>query len=270
MTIRAFLQKECIDVYALLPFSVLRVGDEARLCRFFGEKRPQTALIFLIPYYVKGFSPNFSRYAASRDYHLYIKELEARAKACFPSLICAAADHSPVDERHAALVASLGVLGENRLVLNEDYGSFCFIGELFFENVPEGLAVQEPAEIRGCASCHACKKACPGGALGGQGACLSEISQKKRLTEDEARLLAETQTLWGCDVCQNVCPYNRNAKETPISFFREDLVSRLDEQTLDALVESGEFSRRAFSWRGEETLRRNVRELSRRAAKKGE
>ena len=261
MTLSAFLQEEGIDVFALLDFSHCRVKNEALFQRLFRDQRPLAVLLFLLPYRTDTPTGPLSRYAHARDYHLYVRDLEERMKARVSNVLAVTADHSPIDERAAALAAGLGVRGDNGLLINETYGSFCFICEAFFSEFPEGVERVEPQEEKACLRCGACRNACPTRALSGEGACLSELSQKKRLSEEELLLLKRHGVLWGCDKCQELCPYNRMAPETPIPFFKEHLISSLTEERLSALVESGEFSKRAYAWRGEETIRRNLRVL---------
>ncbi len=258
MTLSAFLQKEKIEVFALLEFSHCRVTNESLFSRLFGEESPRAVLVCLLPYRTDAKKTPLSRYAHARDYHWYVRELCARAKESVSNVLSVCADHSPIDERHAALVAGLGVRGENGLLIHETYGSFCFIAEFFLSQVPPDLPLVSPQGIRECLRCGACAEACPTGALVGEGACLSALSQKKKLSEEEGALLKKHGILWGCDVCQEVCPLNREAAETPIPFFRERLISSLSEQTLSELLESGEFEKRAYAWRGEATIRRNL------------
>ncbi len=259
MTLCAFFQKEGIHEYRLLDLRNLNVNKPALFERFFQQKKPVCAAIFLIPYDQCATGVRtVSRYAVARDYHLYVKELSERAE-CLKHFLCGACDHSPIDERDAALRAGLGVRGDNGLVISPVYGSFCFVGELFFSAVPEGEVLTQPREIAECPHCGKCRAACPTRALSHEGPCLSELTQKKTLGEQEAVLVREHPLLWGCDTCQEVCPLNRERKATPIEFFRQERLETLDEARLDALLENGEFARRAYHWRGEAVLRRNLR-----------
>ena len=70
-------------------------------------------------------------------------------------------------------------------------------------------------------------------------------------------MMVKNGSIWGCDVCQNVCPYTKNAKYTPIKFFTDSAISRLDSTTLKEMTPE-EFTSRPFAWRGYETIRRNV------------
>ena len=64
-------------------------------------------------------------------------------------------------------------------------------------------------------------------------------------------------SVWGCDVCQNVCPYTKNAKYTPIKFFIDSAIDHLDSTTLKEMSPE-EFQSRPFAWRGYDTIKRNV------------
>lgn len=260
--LQEFFHNEGIFFFREIPAEAVRVWDEKKWERV-KEKlgRVESVAVFLIPYYAGQKTTNLSVYAQPRDYHGYIRLLSQRfarfleergSKADFAAF----ADSSPIDERDAALRAGLGFLGENGLLIHPEYGSFVFIGEMFLSRAfsPEPIS-----EIRRCPDCGECRKACPTGAIRDpkRSLCLSLISQKKELTEEESALLDAATCKWGCDLCQNVCPFNRNARETSIPFFREGHVSELTEAAIEAPKE--EFLTRAFSWRGRNILRRNMK-----------
>ena len=267
--IRLCFLNEGIECVACLPFSLLRVNKP-----YLYEKRglaPQSAIVFLMPYF-SGEPENFSAYAAARDYHLFVKELEGRVlprlKALYPAYdFLMFADHSPIDERHAAVLGGLGVFGKNGLLLSEKYGSYQFIGEVLTNAPAEALGEYEIFPMRSCDGCSACQRACPTGILRGEGNdCLSAITQKKgTLSEDEKSLMRKENTAWGCDACQRVCPYNVRALAagtiyTSIPFFKESLITRFDSEMLSSLSDEA-FSERAFSWRGRAVAERNAKIL---------
>ena len=258
------LEEEKIDCYAVIPFDACRITKKHLLER--SLLSPQTAILFLVPYYA-GETENLSRYASARDYHLYMRDLFARL---IPALaektgyrFLGFADHSPIDERHAAALAGLGTLGENGLLINRKYGSFVFIGELLSDAPPSLLGAKEPSTPLRCSSCGACKKFCPSGCLRGEDApCLSAVTQKKgELTAEEIALLRQGGSVWGCDVCQEICPHNqgiiREKQHTPIPFFKENRIGRLTRNMLDAMDDET-FASRAFSFRGRAPLERNL------------
>ena len=84
------------------------------------------------------------------------------------------------------------------------------------------------------------------------------ITQRKgELTESEADLMRKYNTVWGCDLCQSACPYNRDPVKTPIEFFHRDRIQNLTRDTLDAM-DKPTFLKRAFAWRGRKTVERNL------------
>ena len=260
--IESFFEKEKIEYYAVLPYSFCRESAPEIMAR--EDFLPKSVIIFLIPYYT-GAGVNISRYAVSRDYHLCIKEIsEGLISALlreFPDAhFRAYGDHSPIDERHAAISAGLGILGDSGLLINEKYGTFVFIADVVTDIPPEALdAKSAPEALRRCISCGACKKACPTGVLSGESTdCLSFITQKKgELSEEEIRLMRKYNTAWGCDECQSACPHNKNAKLTPVPFFYEKRIEKLTSEILNEMSKE-EFKSRAFAWRGKKTVERNL------------
>ncbi len=264
--ISEFFKSENIEFFGVLPI------EECRLQREYLLKKDgfnaKSAICFLVPYYTKE-GKNLSKYAVSKDYHLYMKGLFSRFYEFFadayPQNKCLGfADHSPAHELHLAAKCGLGVIGENGLLINEKHSSFVFIGEIFTDISPKDLGYIKAEEIKSCIKCEKCKKACPTKCLENYDSeCLSAITQKKgELTREELALMLENNTVWGCDICQNVCPYTERAKKkdtlkTPISFFYEDVIDELTLDVLDKMDEDA-FSSRAFSWRGRETIRRNL------------
>ncbi|MBQ7387694.1 MAG: epoxyqueuosine reductase [Clostridia bacterium] len=224
---------------------------------------PRSVIIYLLPYYT-GECVNISRYAASLDYHAAIAETNSKIAELLSRIFKGCSyrgygDHSPIDERHAALVSGLGILGDSGLLINEKYGTYVFIGDIVTDIPPEEIGALTPGKYVGCHHCGACRAACPTGVLRGESCdCLSAITQRKgELTADEADLMRKYNTAWGCDECQSACPYNKNPKFTPIEFFYRDRIDCLSRESLDAM-DKASFSARAFAWRGRAVLERNL------------
>ena len=271
----ALLAKSNIEYASAVPFSACRVVRGDKLRRVGLEHTAKSVLVLLSPYFVDDAKdPPISRYAISKDYHLYFNALFSdmctALGALFPKKhFCGFADNSPIDERHAAAIAGLGVLGDNGLLLNEKYGSYVFIGEIISDldwedwyEIPPSTATHA---IQACLHCGACSRVCPmqekGGNPFGIAECLSSVSQKKRLQSDaEAEYIRHYRAGWGCDRCQTVCPYNKNAKETPISFFKEDRMPYPTALDIRQMPDET-FAQRAFAWRGRETVIRNLQML---------
>ncbi len=219
----------------------------------------KSVITYLFPYWLgEEFykDSNISKYAVPADYHIivagYLQEITKKLKEKYPlnqfEYFC---DNSPVNEVKAALLCGLGVKGKNGLLINEKYGSFCFIGEIVTDLVWENYSSGKGE----CINCGLCLKKCPGGALGefyvDKTKCLSDITQRKgELSEEQIELIKKSGCVWGCDVCQDVCPMNKNIATTPIKEFFESAVAHFSE--------GDNIEGRAFSWRGRKVVERNL------------
>ena len=252
------LEKNGIGAASCLPMSECRV-QKPYLLKF----EPGCVVMFTVPYFTGDDEPrNISRYAVSLDYHSFFSELAAQLKAACDSdlpgtAICTYSDHSPIYEAEAASKAGIGCIGENHLLITEGYGSYIFIGEIFLSEPLEPRAEGYP--ISHCPGCGRCMKACPGK---GQ-TCLSYLTQKKgELTADEEQMIAESGCCWGCDICQEVCPLNRDVKTTEAQFFYERRTPTVTTEMINSMTDE-QFAERAYAWRGRKTILRNL-EIERR------
>lgn len=259
--IKRYFESKSIEYYTVLDYEDCREINPGIMER--EDFTPRSVIVYLLPYYT-GETVNISRYAASLDYHLALREVA-------DGLICALGesmpssrtkgygDHSPIDEVGAALIGGLGVVGDNGLILNEKYGSYVFIGDIVTDIDPTLLGASLPCAIEHCHHCGACLRACPTGILRGDGEdCLSAITQRKGdLTDREKDMMIEYNTAWGCDICQSVCPFNREPLITPIEFFHRERIGHLTRDILGSM-DKPTFLRRAFSWRGRKTVERNL------------
>ncbi len=199
---------------------------------------------------------NISKYAVVCDYHIVAEDMLTNVcrllSESFPQeQFVPFADNSPIPEVQAAVLSGLGKRGLNSLLITPKYGSYVFIGEIVT------TMKIEPADISAaaCIACGKCIAACPAGAISKSGVdrskCLSEITQKKgELTPEEKKLMLECGCVWGCDICQDVCPINQNAAVTDIKAFIDSPV---------ALIEEGcSLEGRAYEWRGRKVIERNL------------
>ncbi len=259
-SLQQLLQHHSITQYGIIPFSA--VSDHLIPCRA-KSRIPQNAksvIVMLFPYYIAPFRErNISLYAVVPDYHTIVLEILTQIKeefaAAFPQNAAVFVDSSPIPEVEAAAKAGLGVIGQNGLLLNPIYGSYCFIGTVVTDLELDGAE----QEIKRCISCGKCKEACPGQVISGgkidYSRCLSALTQKKKaFTESEQIAIAQSGMVWGCDRCQEVCPYNQNPKQTEIQAFLQGAVPVIDENNVESL-----FADRAFAWRGEAVIRRNLK-----------
>lgn len=253
-----------IGPWGVLPFSQAKLPFQTRNRACLPEN-PRTVIVLSFPYLFDRRAGNLSKYARGEDYHrvaarIFSGILSALSCAYPAGQFAAFADNSPFDEVDLAVKAGLGVRGKNTLLISPEYGSYLFLGEIVTDlALCEQAAPQSPAV---CIGCGRCAQHCPGGAIGPGGVdasrCLSAVTQKKgMLTREEEALLRKSGMAWGCDICQDVCPMNREAKKTALSAFREDTLYTLTEE-----IVSGNIKNRAFSWRGKGVLRRNLAVLS--------
>ena len=257
-----------------IPLSVCRPSKTYLLDKA-GIPLTGTAILFAVPYVVTSDAHdptrNLSLYAIPRDYHGYMKELEATVlpslRVSFPDCSFALfTDHSPIMEVDAAARAGLGVLGMNSLLITPDYGSFVFIGEIVTDADYAAVTGMEcppfPIAPPVCEGCGACVAACPMGCLNGdRTTCLSSLTQKKGdLTPEEEGAILRGGLVWGCDACQMACPHNirvlREKWDTNIPYFAEDRLTRLDSQILSHMSDEA-FATRAYAWRGRKVIQRN-------------
>jgi epoxyqueuosine reductase len=160
-----------------------------------------------------------SRFAWGEDYHKALaSRLASLAEWLKGQMDCGTricADTGPILDRAAAQQSGIGWYGKNCALIVPDYGSWVVLGELI---TTAELAPDPPCEIDGCGSCELCMKACPTGAIIEPGVidanrCVSHLTQAKGYAPRELRGLIG-DSVYGCDVCQSVCPQNRNAVPT--------------------------------------------------------
>jgi epoxyqueuosine reductase len=171
--------------------------------------------------------PFVAKYAYGKDYHQVVKD---RLQQLFDFIDNEIApiqgrvftDSAPVLERAWAVQAGLGWIGKNGLLLNKELGSFFFIGELIIDLE---LERDQPYTKEHCGSCDQCLNACPTQALVkpytlDARRCISyhTIELKDDTPEEYKPLLMNR--VFGCDICQDVCPWNRNpTPQTTNEFF---------------------------------------------------
>lgn len=178
-----------------------------------------------------------SRYAWSReDYHNVVlrklREVETQIRAALPSehnlQTRCYVDTGPVVERVYAKMAGIGWVGKNTCVINQQIGSWLFLGVIL---ASAELTPDLPAADR-CGSCTRCIDACPTDAIVAPyqldaSRCISYLTIEKRGAFPEDLRTGIGRQVFGCDICQDVCPWNRKAPTTVAEEFqpREGLVN---------------------------------------------
>lgn len=209
---------------------------------------------------------NIALYARSEDYHRvnhrYMDRIiEVAAKAFPQARFKALTDTSPMVDRWLAYAAGLGFFGRNHCLIHPVYGSYVTIGAIL-TTLP--LSPDIPLTLS-CGDCRLCEMACPGKIIGKEPFnpwhCKSYLTQKKEdLTEEEQAIIRKTPLIFGCDGCQNCCPYNRKAPPSPLPEIRENRIPFLTKEMMESMSNRAfdkTYKNYAFAWRGKKVLLRN-------------
>lgn len=177
-------------------------------------------------------------------------------------------DSGPVPERELAQRAGLGWIAKNTLLINPDIGSFTFIGTVFTDL---DLAVDPPMQTDHCGSCRLCLDACPTDAFAAARVldarrCISylTIEWRKPFTAEQGHMVDDW--LFGCDVCQDVCPWNQKFASTSNEprFTARASVYTADLQRLAAIDDANfdeQYADTALARAGATGIRRNARQV---------
>jgi epoxyqueuosine reductase len=214
-----------------------------------------------------------SRYAWGDDYHEVVgeklRQLLSWIKGCWPDAegkVCV--DIQPAMDKAWAVRAGLGWLGKHSNVITEEYGSWIFIGELLLnldlECTDDNVADQ-------CGSCTLCLDACPTSAIVqpyvvDSRKCISYATIESRAPEIDEQIAAQLEGwLYGCDICQDVCPWNQMTPDTDELRFepREGNVNALLTEVLELTPDSyaARFRHSAMKRAKLSGLQRNARAL---------
>ncbi len=200
-----------------------------------------------------------SRYAWGDDYHDVLRQGLERLDALLPpheSKICV--DTAPLLERSYARQAGLGWIGKNTCLINQEHGSWFFLGELL---VSLELQPDAPPPDR-CGTCTRCIDACPTAAIvpGDLGytvdsrRCLAYFTIELRGTVPEEFRSNMGAHVFGCDICQDVCPWNRRAPASAEAAFQPrqfapplDRLARISEEEFRAMFRGSPVTRARYA-----------------------
>ncbi|HMA28391.1 MAG TPA: tRNA epoxyqueuosine(34) reductase QueG [Thermoanaerobaculia bacterium] len=242
----------------------------------FDSVLPYTRSVLAVARAVDGHGPgNVARFARGEDYHRVVRRhLKAVAEDLRPLVprgthFRACVDTAPLLEREIAARAGVGFLGRNGLLIVPGLGSHVVLGELLTDAALAPTAAPADPGADRCGTCTACLDACPTGAfvaprLLDARKCVSYLTIEKRSPFTEAEEAALEGRLFGCDTCQDVCPFNAAR-----SLGSPGPAASLDPEEIFALG-ADEFRRRFFAssiWRAtHEGLARNAAASLRREA----
>jgi epoxyqueuosine reductase len=238
----------------------------------------RTAVVTLTNYFHSSADPGpaapgrgrVAQYAWSSDYHdvlgARLEQLATAIRGLVPGATTRCyVDAGPVPERELAQLAGLGWIGKNMMLIHPEIGSFTFIGVVLTD---ADLEPDLPFEADRCGTCRRCLDACPTQAFVGPRdldarACISYLTIEHRgeFTDKQREQVGEW--LFGCDVCQDVCPWNVSfARETrDAGFAPRDEIVTADARAL-ATMDEREFEQHyggtPFTRPGPPGMRRNA------------
>ena len=214
-------------------------------------------------------APVISMYALGKDYHHVIKKKLKRVLKDFCSAIGevngrAFVDSAPVLERDWARRSGLGWVGKNTLLIHPRKGSYFFLAELILDvELNYDLPIKDH-----CGTCTRCIEACPTEAISPEGylmdgsKCISYLTIELKESIPEAFEGQMSNYMYGCDICQQVCPWNRFSKPHNEPDFRasEDLLNKSKQEWIELTEEVFErlFKGSAVQRTKYQGLRRNI------------
>ncbi|MDC1106306.1 tRNA epoxyqueuosine(34) reductase QueG, partial [Prolixibacteraceae bacterium] len=212
-----------------------------------------------------------SKYAYGKDYHYIMKDMMHQLLLYIQELIPKAngrlfVDSAPVLDRAWAVEAGLGWIGKNGNVISKEHGSFFFIGEILLN---QSLQYDQKYTKNYCGKCTRCIDACPTQAIYAPQKvdarkCLSYATIEYRGNEIPEQIKGKLQNrLYGCDICQDVCPWNvQNATPTKIEAFDPIITKECYTESYWEEMTNGTFKKKyrssAIMRAGLKQIRRNI------------
>lgn len=212
----------------------------------------------------------FSKYTKGYDYHKIVKMhldkicdmiIESGGNAI--SLV----DSNALPERYIAYLSGVGFIGKNNMIITKEYGSYVFLGEIItnfnlYDN--DVRKFEDINKFKECGECNICYNECPTKAINKYknncNICSSYITQKKELTDTEIKLLKDK--IFGCDICQNKCPYNENVNFSKIEEFKPLDFMENNNFEIYAEINNKGFKENILptscGWRGKNIIKRNA------------
>ena len=212
-----------------------------------------------IPHTETHFVPSF--YTFGKDYHLILKQRIHEVMATLDMPYELGVDNHPHNERLAATLSGVGYFGKNQLIINKDFGTYMFLGVVFIDvNLQDEVILTIDDD---CGTCRICIDRCPTSALSETGfeftKCMSHYNQEKKVLSMDETL--NNYSLFGCDICQMVCPKNigKGQKVHPeFELSGKEMVSIVDLMTKSEKEFKQIYDEMAYLWKGKTILMRNA------------
>jgi len=250
LTVDALHLKKWLDAGSHAEMRFMQNHFEKRIDPAKLMEGAKSVIVVLLNYFPKVYpfgkkQLKISRYALGIDYHFVIKKKLTRLiqnlQDSFSHLKGKNfVDSAPILERVWARKAGLGWIGKNSLLLNRQMGSYFFIGGIITNHEFEYNELIEPQH---CGTCTRCLDSCPTKAIVSPGVldsgkCISyqTIENKNQVPEEISRKL--NGWIFGCDICQEVCPWNKKLKVHKTEEFLSD--KKLLDTTSDDLINLSE------------------------------
>ena len=214
--------------------------------------------------------PKIAKYARGRDYHLEMRErlelLASELDQAGAKIARVFVDAGPVPERELGRRAGLGWIGKNTMLIRPGGGSFFLIGAILTDL---DLEIDQPFELDHCGTCTRCIDACPTGAIVEPRVldatrCISYQTIESKAPIPEAIVTAMNGWAFGCDICNDVCPWNERfaTRATPAAYRDRGLIDLDDPEFFQAMTEEEfieQFGDTPLERPGLEGMRRNLR-----------
>ncbi len=176
-----------------------------------------------------------ARYAWGRDYHKILKSKMKKLLLRFELAGRMVVDSTPLPERYFARRAGLGRIGRSGMLIHQQQGSYFLLAFILLNHQVE--ADQKPETDLAedintlCGDCYKCVEACPTGAISNEGLvdsnlCISYLTIENKKPEIQTQKTKKHRWIFGCDICQTVCPYNKQALVTQEADFGVRQVTR--------------------------------------------
>ncbi len=176
--------------------------------------------------------PKFSNYAWGKDYHIIVKQKLDDLLAYIKNELnpkvngIVGVDSFPIMEKQWAQRGGIGWQGKHTILINDEYGSWMFLGDLLLD-IP--VEYDKPFQTDLCSTCTACIDACPTNALSeyqlDATKCISYLTIEYKGEFDTAKKSKLNDWIYGCDICQQVCPWNKKKQK----FTSEDSFNKIRE-----------------------------------------